>query len=54
MIPNINQRYTYEGYLKWNMEDRYESIYGIPYLQTAPSTERQRILGESKIKRGYF
>lgn len=44
MIPNINQRYTYEDYLNWDTEDRYELIYGVPYLQEAPSTEHQRIL----------
>lgn len=44
MIPNFNQQYTYEEYLKWDTEDRYELIYGVPYLQAAPSTEHQRIL----------
>lgn len=44
MIPNINQHYTYAEYLKWDTEDSYELIYGVPYLQAAPSTEHQRIL----------
>ena len=43
--PQPNERYTYEDYLGWPGEERWELIDGIPYNMTpAPSPDHQRIL----------
>lgn len=43
VIPKKDVLYTYEDYLKWDTEDTYELIEGIPYLLAAPSREHQKI-----------
>ena len=37
--------YTYADYVKWDTEERYELIDGIPYLMTSPTFEHQDISG---------
>ena len=38
--------YTYEDYLTWDDDARYEIIDGVAYAHAAPSTAHQRISGE--------
>lgn len=40
------QRYTYADLLEWDDGTRYELIYGIPYMQAAPSRKHQKVIGE--------
>ncbi|MCX7950907.1 MAG: Uma2 family endonuclease [Clostridiales bacterium] len=42
-IPNYNLKYTYEDYIKWDDDNKYEIIDGTPYLLASPSLEHQRI-----------
>lgn len=45
--PSQRARYTYEDYLGWPEEERWELIEGIPFNMTpAPSTEHQRLVLE--------
>jgi Uma2 family endonuclease len=37
--------YTYNEYADWPEEERYELIYGIPYMMSAPAAWHQRVLG---------
>lgn len=39
--PMEKQLYTYEDYLKWDEDNRYELIEGTPYLLSSPSSEHQ-------------
>lgn len=46
-IIHPDRKYTYEDYLSWPDEERYELLDGIPYAMTpAPSTAHQRISRE--------
>ncbi|WP_169907672.1 Uma2 family endonuclease [Priestia abyssalis] len=38
------KKVTYAEYVTWSDESRYEIIDGIPYMQTAPSRQHQRIV----------
>ncbi|MBA4493767.1 Uma2 family endonuclease [Paenactinomyces guangxiensis] len=41
-----NTKYSYDDYLKWNDDQRWELISGIPYnMAPAPSSRHQEILG---------
>jgi Uma2 family endonuclease len=43
-IPEPNKKYTFTDYLKWDPQERYELIDGIPLLMTpAPSWQHQAI-----------
>jgi Uma2 family endonuclease len=43
-LAEREQTYTYEDYLEWDTEDRYELIDGIPYMMApAPTPLHQRI-----------
>ncbi|MBF0223964.1 MAG: Uma2 family endonuclease [Desulfobacterales bacterium] len=39
------EKYTYSDYCKWNNEERWELIEGIPYCMASPSRKHQRISG---------
>ncbi len=42
-----NRRYTYEDYCKWENDERWELIAGVPYcMSPAPSRVHQKIVGE--------
>lgn len=43
---NPEKKYTYEDYLNWPEEERWEIIDGIAYMQAAPSRIHQEILME--------
>jgi len=43
---NFDEKYTYEDYLTWDDDIRYELIDGVPFMMSAPSTEHQAILGD--------
>lgn len=44
--PKTNQKYTYQDYLQWNDDERWELIDGIPYNMTpAPGFYHQSIAG---------
>lgn len=45
-LPQEEKKYTYEDYLKWSEDERWEIINGVPYLQAAPSPSHQLISGE--------
>lgn len=43
-IPKPEEKYTYEDYLSWPQDERWELIYGIPYaMSPAPSRLHQQI-----------
>ena len=42
----LKERYTYEDYLTWDDDIRYELIDGIPYAMASPLRDHQIILGE--------
>lgn len=42
--------YTYQDYLTWPDNPRYELIDGIPYMMSGPSPEHQEVLGELHAK----
>jgi Uma2 family endonuclease len=42
---NLNRKFTYQDYLSWTEEERWELINGIPYSMTpGPSTRHQQIV----------
>ena len=45
-LPQENKSYTYEDYLKWPEDERYELIDGTPYMQAAPTWRYQAIVFE--------
>ncbi len=45
-VPQENKSYTYEDYLIWPEDERWELIDGIPYMQAAPSWQHQAITFE--------
>ncbi|GIM44996.1 hypothetical protein DNHGIG_05450 [Collibacillus ludicampi] len=48
-IPTLEpeRKYTYQDYLKWPEEERYELINGVPYaMSPAPSRKHQEVTGE--------
>jgi len=38
--------YTYADYAKWETNERYELVDGVPYMMAAPTTEHQDITGD--------
>lgn len=44
-LPNEHKEYTYENYLSWPEEERWEIIDGIAYSQATPSPLHQKIVG---------
>jgi len=44
-LPKEQREYTYEDYLAWPEDERYEIIDGVVYAQAAPSPAHQRISG---------
>ncbi|EOR27754.1 hypothetical protein A500_03046 [Clostridium sartagoforme AAU1] len=54
LLPKSEQRYTYEEYLKWPEEERWELIEGIAYMQAAPSWQHQAISRELIIQFGNY
>ncbi len=44
--PDTQQRYTYQDYLSWPDEPRYELLDGEAVMMTAPSTMHQRVIRE--------
>ena len=45
-LPQEERKYTFEDYLTWPENERWEIIDGVPYMQAAPSWEHQRILAQ--------
>ncbi|MEA4901573.1 Uma2 family endonuclease [Desulfitobacterium sp.] len=45
-IPESNKKYTYNDYLTWPEDERWEIIDGVPFMQSAPSWQHQAILSE--------
>lgn len=43
---DTQQRYTYQDYLRWSDEVRYELLDGEPVMMSAPSTMHQRVIRE--------
>ena len=53
--PRQEERYTYADYLKWDDGERWEIIYGKPYLMApAPSTDHQGISRDITLQIGSF
>lgn len=42
-MPKPEKRYTYDDYLTWNEDERWEILDGVPYMQAAPSRIHQEI-----------
>ncbi len=54
-LPSEKRQYTYEDYLKWPEEERWEIIDGIAYNQATPSPVHQRIsMNLSLLLGSYF
>ena len=45
-LPQDNKRYTYEDYLNWPNDERWELIEGVPHMQAAPAWQHQAITFE--------
>jgi Uma2 family endonuclease len=45
-LPQEHKRYTYEDYLNWPDDERWELIEGVPHMQAAPSWQHQAITFE--------
>ncbi|HVJ48454.1 Uma2 family endonuclease [Desulfitobacterium sp.] len=45
-LQQNDKRYTYEDYLTWPEDERWEIIDGVPYLQAAPTWQHQAISRE--------
>lgn len=45
-LPNRFEKYTYEDYLGWSDDKRWELIDGTPYMQAVPSPRHQEVLTE--------
>jgi Uma2 family endonuclease len=43
---DIKGKYTYADYAKWETDERYELIDGVPYMMAGPSSAHQDIAGE--------
>ena len=48
-LPNYNKRYTYSDYIKWDDDNRWELIDGVPYMMSAPNRYHQEILGNLHV-----
>ena len=42
--------YTYAEYARWDTDDRYELIDGIPYMMASPSSVHQHVVGEVLVQ----
>ncbi|MDI6915991.1 MAG: Uma2 family endonuclease, partial [Desulfitobacteriaceae bacterium] len=42
-LPKQGTEYTYEDYLTWPEDERWEIIDGVPYMQAAPTSIHQEI-----------
>ena len=51
-VIDINRRYTYADYLKWEGTERYQLINGEAYMMASPSVSHQAILGELYLNFG--
>ena len=40
-LPQESKSYTYEDYLNWPDDERWELIEGIPHMQATPSWQHQ-------------
>ena len=45
-FPQENKRYTYEDYLNWPNDERWELIEGVPHMQAASAWQHQAITFE--------
>ena len=54
VIPQEEKRFTYNDYLTWPEEERWEIIDGVPYMQAAPSPVHQEILAELVKQLGVY
>lgn len=45
-LSNVEKKYTYAHYLAFPDDERWEIIDGVPYMQSAPTWQHQRISGE--------
>ena len=45
-LPKETKKHTYADYLSWPENERWEIVDGIPYLQSAPKWQHQRISSE--------
>jgi len=53
--PRLEERFTYADYKKWDNEQRWEIIYGKPYLiAPAPTWEHQKISGQLHMQLGSY
>ena len=46
----LDEMYTYDDYIHWDTDERYEIIDGIAYAMAAPTAIHQRIIGELFVK----
>ena len=51
---DYSKRYTYTDYLKWDDDNRWELIDGVPYMMSAPTTQHQELLGNLYLQFGNF
>jgi len=51
---DYNKRYTYSDYIKWDDDERWELIDGVPYMMSAPNRIHQEILGNLHLQFGNF
>jgi len=51
---DYNKRYTYSDYIKWDDDNRWELIDGVPYMMSAPNRQHQEILGNLHLLFGNY
>ena len=53
-LPKEKERYTYTDYITWDDNERWELIYGVPYMMAPPSLPHQGISLELSRQLGNF
>lgn len=53
-LPKSEQKYSYDDYLTWDENERWEIIDGVPYMQAEPSRVHQEISGEIYLQIGSY
>ncbi|MCL2445503.1 MAG: Uma2 family endonuclease [Oscillospiraceae bacterium] len=48
-LARVREYYTYEDYLTWNSDSRYELVDGLPHAMSAPTPRHQEICGDIYI-----
>ncbi|MDR2167905.1 MAG: Uma2 family endonuclease [Clostridiales bacterium] len=51
-LRKVETHYTYADYAKWDTDERFELIDGVPYAMASPSWKHQQVLGNLHLMLG--